>query len=109
MRLIDADALERAVMILPDEELCEDCCYTVVNAIAKAPTVGGWISVKDRLPENGAFVAVQHKVNDEVYTEVAHYLTGRWWLDWDTNGSELNAICWMPLPEPPEEVSGDGR
>ena len=51
MRMIDADALERVIMTMPDEELCEDCCYNVVNAIDEAPTVGGWISVKDRLPE----------------------------------------------------------
>lgn len=55
MRLIDADTLERKLMMMPDEELCEDCCYNVVNAIDEMPTVGGWISVKDSLPEKRGF------------------------------------------------------
>ena len=47
MRLIDADALEREIMAMSDDELCEDCCYNVVNAISAAPTEyrksGYWI------------------------------------------------------------------
>lgn len=39
MRLIDADALERRIMMMPDDELCEDCCYNVVNAIYQVPTI----------------------------------------------------------------------
>lgn len=39
MRLIDAETLERQIMLLPDENLCEDCCFTFVNAINEAPTV----------------------------------------------------------------------
>lgn len=77
MRLIDAETLERQIMLLPDEDLCEDCCFTFVNAINDAPTVeltdeatiehlqalgwmrrhdremtrAPWVSVKERLPE----------------------------------------------------------
>lgn len=39
MRLIDANALERRIMMMPDDELCEDCCYNVVNAIHQVPTI----------------------------------------------------------------------
>ena len=107
MRLIDADALERAVMMMSDDDLCEDCCYNVVNAIDEMPTIGGWISVNERLPENGQFVVVRHEVKGRIYSEVAHYIMDLWWLDWNSNGLELKAISWMPLPEPPKEVTRD--
>ena len=29
------------------------------------------------------------------------------WISGSSNGLELDAISWYPLPEPPEEVSGD--
>ena len=39
MRAIDADAFERFLMNLPDEVLCEDCCYVIVNEMRKQPTI----------------------------------------------------------------------
>ena len=39
MRLVDADALERKLMVMSDEDLCEDCCYNVVNVIAEMSPV----------------------------------------------------------------------
>lgn len=109
VRLIDADKLEREIMLLPDEDLCEDCCYTFVNAINDAPTVEpvgkfDWISVKDALP-----------------TEIGLYcwVCGTGWeepdLDWweGSGGFYRNSIAevthWIPcpMPEPPKEVSGD--
>lgn len=52
-RLIDADEFERFLMNLPDEVLCEDCCYVVVNEMRKQPTIdtvkhGKWIEDKER-------------------------------------------------------------
>ena len=54
MRLIDADHFERVLMAMPDDELCEDCCYNVVNKLDEAPTIeaepvvhGRWIKQKD--------------------------------------------------------------
>ena len=38
-RAIDADEFERFLMNLPDEVLCEDCCYVVVNEMRKQPTI----------------------------------------------------------------------
>lgn len=39
MRLIDADRFERVLMAMPDDELCEDCCYNVVNKLDEAPAI----------------------------------------------------------------------
>lgn len=63
MRLIDADELMESIRkalgiksmaksyLLPAER-------TIIDQIDSAPTVGGWISVKDRMPESGKHVLV---------------------------------------------------
>lgn len=112
MRLIDADAFDRALQGAQAEcrkqggNFRYGVLSTVRENLAMMPTVEmpGWISVNERLPEDGQFVVVRHEVKGRIYSEVAHYIMDLWWLDWDTNGLELNAISWMPLPEPPKEV-----
>lgn len=94
-RLIDADAFEREVMMMPDEELCEDYCYNVIAKLDDAPTVGGWVSVKDRLPDKPCGCLVFN-----IYGWRA--------LDfWEGDGwaiSDENEIThWMPLPPGPED------
>lgn len=124
MRTIDADALERKLMVMPDEELCEDCCYNVVNAISEMPTVGGWISVKDRLPDAAGYECLVCAVNENynqthVFTAFTGYGEPGWWtsnvhymsrVKSPTDNSlhpALKVTHWMPLPEPPKEVTGD--
>lgn len=75
MRLVDADALKEDLTRFYTGEV------TARALIDEQPTVGGWISVKDRLPPK-----------DD--TKVLTY------------GNPVTH--WMPLPEPPKEVSGDG-
>lgn len=94
-RIIDADEFERFLMNLPDEVLCEDCCYVIVNEMRKQPTIEaepvkqGWISVKDRLPEKGKSVLVYW---DDGF-DIGEYV----------GGEVGDNIYWMPLPEPPKE------
>lgn len=38
-RLIDADALERAVMFLGEDSICNDCAYEFVSLIDEQPTI----------------------------------------------------------------------
>ena len=124
MRMIDADVLERKLMVMPDEELCEDCCYNVVNAISEMPTVGGWISVKDDLPkEHDSIFAhmplvrgMWAKDSDTVIVYVrlpdgtgqateGGLHDGEWWT---RISSALDPVVthWQPFPEPPEEGNG---
>ena len=82
--------------------------------VEEEPTVTpepGWISVKDRLPEDSRFVLV---CNDDGHMMVAQYIGEDPIWEWQykyTNydvdvwdDQEQGPVCWwMPLPEPPKE------
>ena len=104
MRLIDADALKDVfVGEYPG-------MYTkkyIKNLIDGMPTVGGWISVKERMPED--YVNVLIAMTDVAGTFVAvAWRENNGWNDGEGGWPEENVTHWMPVPEPPEEVSGDG-
>ena len=145
MRLIDADRLLSDRMRSKYYNLPNGDTAIPILDIILAPTVGGWISVNDRLPECGkyvltscevrllsgskkrytciAFHAEKHKISehfpeddycfdyDEEHDE--YYLKEGWYEvihNWDEYSSvviEDFVTHWMPLPKPPEEVSGN--
>ena len=126
MRMIDADALKKQI----EDFHCKDydnynfvrcrACHIddAISYLDEAPTVGGWISVKDRLPEEETnpltmdfkevlcfcdFGGIPRR------TDVRTYKFGkRSWMEeghfWH-GGTPMDAVVthWMPLPEPPEE------
>lgn len=120
MRLIDADALKKEWSM---GDVCETCvqdtrqcgndyCFSrmdVCGMIDDAQTVSGWISVKDRLPEEN----VNQYTQD--YQEVLCVLSTRFGTDvrvykfgkghfW--NGpQEIDRMIshWMPFPELPKD------
>ena len=102
MRLIDADEIMKALSIFNDSKNGNmHFLYGIRTAkelIDDAPTVGGWISVKEKLPEDDAMVLVWEKqgfaYNDKLVNGVWKY------------GSLCDAIIthWMPLPEGPKEA-----
>lgn len=103
MRLIDADALKEDLTRFYDGEV------TARDLIDEQPTVGGWISVKDRLPKTNEMVLVLVKSKEYVNYHVIAMLMQDG--DWDSNDdyfcmSDDEIIYWMPLPEPPEEDDG---
>jgi hypothetical protein len=97
MRLIDADALINDV----DGDLLDGIAEArAIEKIENAPTIGGWISVKDRLPESGKRCLVYAAQGIERHISIASFgrhfhLSGRraYW----------RVTHWMPFPEPPEE------
>lgn len=100
MRLINADALREELLWCKEQSgTCDDHWNDIVERLDAQPTIGGWISVKDRLPER--------------YEPVLTYDIVRGlnlnWLVTKTEWSWGYHICyWMPLPEPPKEEEENG-
>lgn len=104
MRLIDADEIMKALSIFNDSENGNrHFLYGIRTAkelIDDAPTVGGWISVKDRMPEPPAQCLVySDKARRPRGMETATYTN----LGWMTAAYFPEITHWMPLPEMPEE------
>lgn len=112
MRTIDADALKDTLEFWRE---WENALY-VEWVINKAPTIGGWISVKDRLPEKDGdyltrlrhggmkvmgFTQNLRKVDDYYFRKKKPG-----WYEYDSERGfcERNDIThYMPLPELPKE------
>lgn len=142
MRLIDADALKE-LLIDTLESIKKNpkmdgqeahiiaACHMLTEMIDDASTVStarnGWISVKDRLPEDEQEVLVIAHGWDGRLVYVGRHKrveAQKSWLTGITNKSsewslwgwsylkEPMVTHWMPLPEPPEEKErkdGDGN
>ena len=113
MRPIDGDALKITLDTFATQFIF-DGLYArglVMECIDAAPTVATdinvlnkWISVKDRLPEPPAQCLVySNKSYRPRGMETATYTN----LGWMTAAYFPEITHWMPLPEPPEEVTGD--
>lgn len=89
---------------------CHSCA--IIRAASKRleePAASPWISVNDRLPEDGQDVLViargrprEHLILDNAY-ELATFYDGEGWLfdaypDWENP----QVTYWMPLPKRPE-------
>lgn len=76
----------------------------VIDEIRKMPTIGGWISAKDRLPgDEGDVIVYGVSPRGRKKTAIMNYLAfeadrPRWALD-----GIWTVLYWMPLPEPPEK------
>ena len=106
MRMIDGDALLRK--ICGDSCGCEpDQCghldeyrhnrCKAGQYVANAPTINGWISVKDRLPENYKAVLTCDKYGMIHENWLLATKTG---VSWSIG---YHITHWMPFPEPPKE------
>ena len=107
MRLIDEDALIDALMTYTwrdeDERLIDDAdekrAY-IKEWLPVLPTVGGWISVKDRLPEkNGYYLG--YTCDGIIWLYIFTANSG---VFDDALGFATDTVThWMPLPEPQKE------
>lgn len=124
-RLIDADALvEKCGNWYTEEGTEEGFIGTLKSLIDEQPTIGGWVSVEDKLPEETDSIFARHYGTDKwanamwrsnsarvivavtlddgsstVATGTTH--DGKW----HTSISDLlkpKVTHWMPMPEPPE-------
>ena len=124
MRLIDADALLINTIFKPDH-----APYITKQDVLTAPTVGGWISVKESMPENakhpGAFCPRYLVYTDFGITEGWYNPDRECWYGYvsfmvDSNKLDVRNIdlergdvpkrvknlpvkYWMPMPEGPKE------
>lgn len=108
-RLIDADVLANKIMEIWDRaenegrtDIANFIANIIVPCIVGTPTIEPkqeWISVKDRLPEEGQEVICFCAGNlTNVYT-----WTGEGWEDSYGYYEDDDIIShWMPMPEPPE-------
>ena len=94
MRLIDADALMNYCNNQKDKTID-------ANDIARFPTVGGWISVKNRLPKPGTVVLAYG--TRSATTGTFRGVTTRNDLWWWKGHTIKHVSYWMPLPEQPKE------
>ena len=119
MRLIDAHALltayEGAMKELVQATNAENISLETLSLlcgaklIAEAPTIGGWISVKDAMPKTGNVYLITLNPPATIPHIMEAYLRhdGTWWRGSVSLMSEY-VTHWMPLPEPPKKVTGDG-
>lgn len=74
----------------------------VERAEEKTPTVGGWISVKDRLPDIGEVItAVKYSGKRGLYVQTGEWTGESWVSVWDeymVSDVKKEVLYWMPLP-----------
>ena len=109
MRLIDADAL---IFYMEENPPSYGDMDRVIAAVNDAPTVGGWISVKDGLPNDSKPVYVWLGIGSSLRSGIPfvgkyNIFSGEWMIyGLRADNQEIIKIThWMSLPEPPEEES----
>jgi hypothetical protein len=98
MRLIDADALKEDLTRFYDNEV------TARDLIDEQPTICGWISVKDRLPElcEPVLLIGKNKYGNWYPAQIGYY-GGDEWCVFGHGELQEPPIYWMQRPEPPKE------
>ena len=105
MRLIDADALWHN-METADWYNNADRDEVAEPLVLHSPTIGGWISVKDRLPDDASDVLAYYDDGTESRIIPVNYYKGCWYdcvFNRAIDGLETGFIkYWMLLPKAPE-------
>ena len=108
MRLIDGDALLSELKAKPI--VSGTAKAAAMDLVRAAPTIGGWISVKDRLPEKETeYICWFGDYPLGAFAMVCRWnkIKGAFWC-YSDNAKWAFVTHWMPLPEPPkEDTDGD--
>ena len=126
MRLIDADALLHYLNVLWSRTMPQgtDCgeaaneraamCRGIddcIGVVQRFPSARSWISVKNKLPDEGKTVLVARKYvqpghKERRYVETAERIGFEWVSETDEyklhRQFHTQPYAWMPLPTPPE-------
>ena len=77
----------------------------VTNLLAHGVTVQEWVSVNDRLPEDGRYVVCIAKRNPfSRFMPMVARIEKNGWANPITEQYISEVTHWMPIPEPPKEV-----
>ena len=80
------------------------------NLISNGVTVQEWISVKDRLPEDGEYVVCIAKRNPfSMFMPMVARIKKNGWVNPITEQYISEITHWMPLPELPKEGAENDR
>lgn len=89
-------------------------CAIIREAVEALAKKDAWISVQDRLPEEGYVVLAiasgcphANIILKEAYQIAEWCHEGGWILQEFPEWEDAEVTHWMPLPEPPEEVRGN--
>lgn len=106
-RLIDADALKAEFTGNFQNKYAKAEIHALIDL---APTVNGWISVKDRMPDkSGTYLCYQPKAASICALNTVRWSEVKGWMGKEV-GSRIEGIeYWMQLPEPPKEESDGNR
>lgn len=103
MRLIDADKMrENLVWCKSQSSSYNDYWDDVIERLDAQPTVSGWVSVKDRLPEHGKRYLIYATSGDN---KIGHITTAAFGGHFALSGrcAYWKVTHWMPLTQPPED------
>jgi hypothetical protein len=81
--------------------MCRGLDYAM-RIVEQMPTIGGWISVKDRLPEHGKRYLIYATSGNN---KIGHITMASFGGHFALSGIRAywKVTHWMPLPEPPKE------
>ncbi len=95
--LISRDAL---IMAIRGAHIISGTSMAIMlDIVKKAPTVGGWISVKERMPEEHKLVLA---TDETFYVHVNWIVEGKWIRPFHNR-----ITYWMTIPNLPKEVDDD--
>ena len=105
---LETDALTYIQQLEADNAQQARCIENLTDKLnATNDALPRWISVEERLPEDSVKVLVYDALNLQERVMYA-YADGSWWDERDRfycNVEDGDITHWMPLPEPPKEVS----